>query len=74
MRETLRETVTVLNQAANMVLKHSEMLAQHSEMMPSTTRRWSRSTSASTALGRHLEVLSDVSDGLIRDKADRKKR
>lgn len=67
MRETLRETVAVLNQAAKMVLHHSEMLAKHDAKMAEIDERLDR-------VGRHLELLSNVSDDLIRNKADRKKR
>jgi hypothetical protein len=67
MRETLKETVTILNQAAKMVLHHSEIMAKHDAKMAEIDERLDR-------VGRHLELLSTISDELIRNKADRKKR
>jgi hypothetical protein len=43
-----------------MLLKHYEILAEHDERMERT--------------GRHLEILANITDELIRSKADRKKR
>lgn len=59
-RELLKEIVIIQNQQANMLLRHSEVLVEHDERME--------------RVGRHLEVLANISDELIRNKADRKKR
>jgi hypothetical protein len=59
-REILRDIVVIQDQQAKMLLKHSEILAEHDERMD--------------RVGRHLEVLANITDDLIRGKADRKKR
>ena len=59
-REMLKDIVVIQDQQAKMLLKHSEILVEHDERME--------------RVGRHLEVLSNISDELIRTKADRKKR
>ena len=59
-RELLKEIVIIQNQQAKMLLRHSEVLAEHDERMD--------------RVGRHLEVLANITDDLIRNKADRKKR
>ncbi len=43
-----------------MLLKHSEIRVEHDERME--------------RVGRHLEILSNISDELIRTKADCRKR
>ncbi len=67
LRELLRETMIIQNQQAKVLLNHSEMLAEHERRMAAFDEQMGR-------IGRHLEVLSDIADGLIRDTADRKKR
>jgi hypothetical protein len=60
MRELLKEIVIIQNQQAKMLFRHSEILAEHDERME--------------RIGRHLEVLASMTDDLIRNKADRKRR
>jgi hypothetical protein len=59
-REMLKDIVVIQDQQAKMLLKHYEILAEHDERMERT--------------GRHLEILANITDELIRSKADRKKR
>ena len=59
-REMLKDIVVIQDQQAKMLLKHSEILVEHDERME--------------RVGRHLEILSNISDELIRTKADRRKR
>jgi hypothetical protein len=59
-REMLKDIVVIQNQQAKILLKHSEIQAEHDERMERT--------------GRHLEILANITDELIRSKADRKKR
>ena len=59
-RELLKETVIIQNQQAKVLLRHSEVLAEYDERME--------------RVARHLEVLANITDDLIRNKADRKKR
>jgi hypothetical protein len=59
-REMLKDIVVIQDQQAKMLLKHSEILVEHDERME--------------RVGRHLEMLSNIGDELIRTKADRKKR
>jgi hypothetical protein len=66
-RELLKEIVIIQGQQASMLLRHSEILAEHDARMAEHDERMER-------VGRHLEVLATISDDLIRNKADRKKR
>ena len=59
-REMLKDIVVIQDQQAKMLLKHYEILAEHDARMERT--------------GRHLEILANITDELIRSKADRKKR
>ena len=59
-REMLKDIVVIQDQQAKMLLKHSEILVEHDERME--------------RVGRHLEILSNISDELIRTKADCRKR
>jgi hypothetical protein len=59
-REMLKDIVVIQDQQAKMLLKHSEILVEHDERME--------------RVGRHLEILANIGDELIRTKADRKKR
>ena len=61
-REMLKDIVVIQfqDQQAKVLLKHSEILVEHDERME--------------RVGRHLEMLSNIGDELIRTKADRKKR
>ena len=59
-RAILREVALLQDQQAKALLRHSEVLAEHDERMD--------------RIGRHLEVLANVSDDPPRNKADRKKR
>ena len=66
-RETLREIVAIQDAQAKVLLRHSELLVQHEERMVVFDERMDR-------IGRHLELLANISDDLIRNKADRKRR
>jgi hypothetical protein len=65
--DRLNHIQAMLDEAAKMILKHPEMLAEHDRRMTEIDERLDR-------VGRHLEVLSDICDGLIRNKQDKKKR
>jgi len=59
-RELLRETVAIQNQQAKVLLKHSEMLVEFDERMD--------------RIQTSIQALVEISDDLIRNKADHKKR
>ena len=61
--EELRET-----------LKHARMLLRRSETLLEHDRRMAEHDARMERVGRHLEVLASVTDDLIRNKADRKRR
>ena len=66
-REMLKDIVVIQDQQAKMLLKHSEILVEHDQRMAEHDERMER-------VGRHLEILANIGDELIRTKADRKKR
>ena len=66
-REIIKNIAILQDQHEKILLRHSEMLAEHDQRMAEHDERMDR-------VGRHLEVLATICDGLIRDKADRKKR
>jgi hypothetical protein len=59
-REIIRNIAILQAQHEKILLKHSEILAEHDERMD--------------RVGRHLEVLANVCDDLVRNKADKKRR
>jgi hypothetical protein len=67
MREVLRETVLLQNQQAKMLLRHSELLAEHAERMARFDERMEQIQTS-------IQALVEISDDLIRNKADQKKR
>lgn len=67
MREILKDIMVLQNQQAQVLLRHSEILAEHDRRMAEHDERMDR-------VGRHLEVLANICDDVIRNKADRKKR
>ena len=66
-RKIIQDIAIIQDQQAKVLLRHSEILAEHDERMAEHDERMDR-------VGRHLEVLANITDSLIRDKADRKKR
>jgi len=80
-RELLKNAGVVHDQHNKMLLKHSELqsehdarLAEHDARMAEHDVRMAEHDERMDRVGRHLEVLADITDGLIRGKADRKKR
>jgi len=67
MREILKDIMVLENQQAQVLLKHSEIFMEHDRRMAEHDERMDR-------VGRHLEVLANICDNLIRNKADPKKR
>jgi len=67
MREMLKEILVIQDQQAKMLLRHSEILVEHDNRMAEHDERMER-------VGRHLELLANITDDLIRNKADRKRR
>jgi len=65
--ETLKEIAGSQNQQAKMLLRHSEILVEHDRRMAGHDERMEQ-------VGRHLEVLANIPDDLIRNRADRKRR
>ena len=59
-RAVLADTVMTLQKASEQIKVHAELIAQHDERMD--------------RIERHLEVLVQVADGLIRDGGKRRKK
>jgi hypothetical protein len=66
-REILRETVVLQNQQPKVLLRHSELLVEHNERMARFDERMERIQTS-------IQALVEISDDLIRNKADRKKQ
>lgn len=73
-REILRETASIQRQQARVLRQHGELLIEHERRMAEHEKRMAEHDALMDRLGRHLEVLSTISQDLIRNKADRKKR
>jgi hypothetical protein len=66
-REIIRNVAIQQDQIARVLLRHSEILIEQDRRMAEHDERMER-------VGRHLEVLAQITDDLIRNKADRKRR
>ena len=66
-REILREVTAIQRRQAKVLLQHSELLIEHEKRMAEHDARMDR-------IGHHLELLANLSQDLIRNKADRRKR
>ena len=66
-REIVRNVAIIEDQVAKALLKHSEIPVEHDRRMAEHDERMER-------VGHHLEVLANISDEPIRNKADRKRR
>jgi len=80
-REILRDTVAIQRQQAKVLRQHGELLiehekrmAEHDVRMAAHDVRMAEHDERMDRVGRHLEVLSTITDELIRGKADRKRR
>ena len=65
-RAILKNIAILQDQHDKFLLQHSEMLAEHDRILAGHDERMDR-------VGRHLEVLANICDDLIRNKADRKR-
>jgi hypothetical protein len=73
-REIIKNIAILQDQHEKILLRHSGMLAEHDQRMAEHDQRMAEHDERMDRVGRHLEVLATICDGLIRDKADRKKR